>query len=117
MINDVLLKQLIAFRKERDWEQFHSPKELAISLSIEAAELLEWFQWKSQQQLTAHYADENKRQALEHEIADVAIYLSYLCHDLDIDINQVVAAKLQHNAEKYPLEKVKGRNDKYSDYR
>ena len=117
MIKPDLLAELIAFRKQRDWEQFHSPKELAISLSIEAAELLEWFQWKSEQQIEEQFADDDKRQALEQEIADVAIYLSYLCHDLNIDINHIVADKLTLNAKKYPAEKVKGRNDKYSDYR
>jgi len=116
MIEPTLLKALIAFRKERDWEQFHSPKELAISLSIEASELLEWFQWKGEQQINEHLGDKDKRTALENEIADVAIYLNYLCNDLEIDLNQAVAEKLKLNGEKYPVEKVKGRNDKYSDY-
>ena len=115
MIKSELLDRLIKFRKERDWEQFHSPKELAISISIEAAELLEWFQWKSPEQVQ-HQLNTAKRQDLEDEIADVAIYLSYLCHDLDVDINKIIEAKYKKNGEKYPLEKVKGRNDKYTDY-
>jgi NTP pyrophosphatase (non-canonical NTP hydrolase) len=115
MIKPELLNKLIRFRQERDWEQFHSPKELAISISIEAAELLEWFQWKSQDQI-AQNLQTAKREDLEDEIADVAIYLSYLCHDLDIDINKIIKAKYKKNGKKYPLEKVKGRNDKYTDY-
>jgi len=115
MIKPELLDKLIAFRQERDWEQFHSPKELAVSVSIEAAELLEWFQWKSQEQIEQHLQNA-KRENLEDEIADVAIYLSYLCHDLNIDLNKVVEQKCLKNAKKYPLEKVKGRNDKYTDY-
>ena len=115
MIKPELLEKLIAFRKERDWEQFHTPKELALSISIEAAELLEWFQWKTEQQVAEHLQTE-KRQNLEDEIADVAVYLSYLCHDLELDLNKIVEAKCQKNAEKYPIEKVKGRNNKYTDY-
>jgi len=115
MIKPQLLQQLIEFRKERDWEQFHNPKDLAISLSIEAAELLEWFQWRSEEEIKQQLQSD-KRIQLEDELADVAVYLSYLCHDLDIDLNKVVAAKMVKNAEKYPIEKVKGRNDKYNEY-
>lgn len=115
MITPQLLQQLIEFRKERDWEQFHNPKDLAISLSIEAAELLEWFQWRSEEEINQQLQSD-KRIQLEDELADVAVYLSYLCHDLDIDLNKVVAAKMVKNAEKYPVEKVKGRNDKYNEY-
>lgn len=115
MIKPQLLQQLIEFRKERDWEQFHNPKDLAISLSIEAAELLEWFQWRSEDEIKQQLQSD-KRIQLEDELADVAVYLSYLCHDLDIDLNKVVAAKMVKNAEKYPVAKVKGRNDKYNEY-
>jgi NTP pyrophosphatase (non-canonical NTP hydrolase) len=115
MIKPQLLQQLIDFRRERDWEQFHNPKDLAISLSIEAAELLEWFQWRSEEEIKQQLQSD-KRIQLEDELADVAVYLSYLCHDLDIDLNKVVAAKMVKNAEKYPVEKVKGRNNKYNEY-
>jgi NTP pyrophosphatase (non-canonical NTP hydrolase) len=115
MITPQLLQQLIEFRRERDWEQFHNPKDLAISLSIEAAELLEWFQWRSEEEIKQQLQSD-KRIQLEDEIADVAVYLSYLCHDLEIDLNKIVAAKMVKNAEKYPIEKVKGRNDKYNEY-
>ncbi|MBE0439051.1 MAG: nucleotide pyrophosphohydrolase, partial [Gammaproteobacteria bacterium] len=103
------------FRKERDWEQFHTPKDLAISLSIEAAELLEWFQWRTNDEINAQLQTD-KRIALEDELADVAVYLSYLCHDLGIDLNQAIANKVAKNAQKYPVEKVKGRADKYNEY-
>jgi len=115
MLKPEILERLIAFRSERDWEQFHNPKDLAISLSIEASELLEWFQWKTEDDIKVLLNTE-KRVALEDEIADVAAYLSYLCHDLGIDINQALEAKIEKNAKKYPVDKVKGRSDKYNEY-
>ncbi|WP_438970507.1 nucleotide pyrophosphohydrolase [Methylophaga sp.] len=115
MIEPTILEQLIAFRKERDWEQFHTPKDIAISLSIEAAELLEWFQWRSHDEVS-QMLESDKREHLEEEIADVAVYLSYLCHDLDIDLNEVVKKKMTKNAVKYPKDRVKGRADKYNEY-
>lgn len=115
MLKPELLQKLIEFRHERDWEQFHTPKDLAISLSIEASELLEWFQWKSDEEITTKLNSE-KRGELEDEVADVVAYLSYLCHDVGIDINDAVARKIDKNAQKYPVEKVKGRSDKYNEY-
>jgi NTP pyrophosphatase (non-canonical NTP hydrolase) len=115
MIERTLLEQLLAFRRERDWEQFHNPKDLAISLSIEAAELLEWFQWRNLDEIR-DMLQSDKREQLEDEIADVAVYLSYLCHDLGIDLNQVVKNKMAKNAAKYPKDRVKGRADKYNEY-
>lgn len=115
MINAELLKQLIEFRRERDWEQFHNPKDIAISLSIEAAELLEWFQWRDKAEIQ-QMLETDKREALEDEIADVAVYLSYLCCDLNIDLEQAIKRKMDKNAAKYPVEKVKGRADKYNEY-
>lgn len=115
MIKPELLKRLIEFRRERDWEQFHTPKDLAISLSLEASELLEWFQWKTNDEIKARI-ESDKREELEDEVADVVAYLSYLCHDLGIDINKAVAAKIEKNALKYPVDKAKGRSDKYNEY-
>jgi len=115
MIKAELLQRLIEFRRERDWEQFHSPKDLAISLSIEASELLEWFQWKNDDEI-ALQLNSDKREALEDEVADVVAYLTYLCHDIGLDINKAVAAKIDKNAQKYPIDKVKGRSDKYTEY-
>ncbi len=113
MIKPNIVKNLIDFRHQRDWEQFHTPKDLAISLSIEASELLEWFQWQNDEQIVQKL-NSDKREALEDEVADVVAYLTYLCHDLDIDINKAVEAKIKKNAIKYPVEKVKGRSDKYN---
>tara|TARA_R110001583_G_scaffold177418_2_gene332599 strand:- start:100204 stop:100554 length:351 start_codon:yes stop_codon:yes gene_type:complete len=115
MIKPEILERLISFRRERDWEKFHNPKDLAISLSIEASELLEWFQWKTNDEINRQLKTD-KRQALEDELADVTAYLAYLCHDLGVDINQALAAKIEKNAAKYPIEKVKGRADKYTEY-
>jgi len=115
MISAELLQQLIDFRKDRDWEKFHTPKNLAVSLSIETAELLEWFQWANDEDIKAKLKSD-KRVALEDEVADVVAYLSYLCHDVGIDIDKVVAAKIVKNKQKYPIEKVKGRSNKYDEY-
>ncbi|MDC9725868.1 MAG: nucleotide pyrophosphohydrolase [Gammaproteobacteria bacterium] len=115
MIKAELVDRLIKFRSDRDWEQFHSPKELAISLSIEASELLEWFQWKNDDEIQLKL-NSDKRAALEDEVADVVAYLTYLCHDVGIDINKAVEAKINKNAQKYPIEKVKGRSEKYNEY-
>lgn len=115
MIEQSLLDELIQFRRERDWEQFHNPKDIAISLSIEAAELLEWFQWRKPDEIM-QMLESDKREQLEDEIADVAVYLSYLCHDLGIDLNRAVKNKMVKNAAKYPRDKVKGRADKYNEY-
>jgi NTP pyrophosphatase (non-canonical NTP hydrolase) len=115
MIKPELLDVLIAFRQERDWEQFHKPKEVATALSIEASELLEWFLWRSHDEIEAMLTSD-KREALEDEIADIAVYLSYLCHDLDIELNAVIERKMLKNAAKYPINKVKGKADKYNEY-
>lgn len=115
MIKKELLDELITFRKERDWEQFHSPKDLAISLSLEASELLEWFQWKTDDEIKLKLQSK-KREDLEDEVADVVAYLSYLCHDVGIDIDTVVSAKIKKNRLKYPVEKVKGSSAKYDEY-
>lgn len=116
MIKAEVLQTLIDFRRERDWEQFHNPKDLAISLSIEVAELLEWFQWRSQDEIDTQLANNDKKTMLMDEVADVAIYLAYLCHDIGIDLNQAVSNKMAKNAVKYPVDKVKGRADKYDAY-
>jgi NTP pyrophosphatase (non-canonical NTP hydrolase) len=115
MLKPEILEKLISFRSDRDWQQFHNPKDLAISLSIEASELLEWFQWKTNDEIKAQLQS-TKRQALEDELADVAAYLAYLCHDLGVDINKALAVKIDKNTLKYPIDQVKGRADKYTEY-
>jgi NTP pyrophosphatase (non-canonical NTP hydrolase) len=109
-----LIQQKIrAFRDERDWMQFHNPKNLAMSISIEAAELLEHFQWKSYDESEKH-AIEAKDQIAD-EAADVAVYLIELCDNLGIDLEAAIHAKLEKNAAKYPATKVRGSAKKYTD--
>ncbi|PEB32602.1 nucleotide pyrophosphohydrolase [Bacillus cereus] len=105
-----LQKAVIKFRDERNWGQFHNAKDLAISLNLEASELLETFQWKSSEEAT-----ETKMQEIKEEMADVMIYLLMLSDKLDIDLEEVVYAKLEKNAEKYPVEKAFGSNKKYNE--
>jgi NTP pyrophosphatase (non-canonical NTP hydrolase) len=115
MISNDLLVALLQFRQKRNWEQFHKPKDLAISLSVEAAELLEIFQWKTNEEVAALIASASK-QRIQDEVADVAIMLSYLCHDLNIDLNAAVRSKLEKNEAKYPVDKAYGNSTKYSEY-
>jgi NTP pyrophosphatase (non-canonical NTP hydrolase) len=101
----ILQSEALAFRDARDWAQFHNAKDLAAGLSIEASELLECYLWKKPEQ-----ADMNK---VREEIADILIYTLLLAHESKIDLAEAVRAKLKRNAEKYPVEKAKGRADKY----
>jgi NTP pyrophosphatase (non-canonical NTP hydrolase) len=100
-----LQKEALAFRDARDWAQFHNAKDLAAGLSIEASELLECFLWKD-----AKSADPAK---IREELADVLVYALLLAHEAKIDIPSAVREKLAKNAVKYPVEKAKGRADKY----
>jgi NTP pyrophosphatase (non-canonical NTP hydrolase) len=102
------------FRDERDWMQFHNPKNLASSIVIEAAELLEHFQWKTPQESEA--VTREQKAAVAEEIADVAIYLIELADNLGIDLIKAANAKLKKNAEKYPAEQVRGSSRKYIEY-
>ena len=111
MIDSQLMQELIAFRSERDWAQFHTPRNLAAGVCIEAAELLEHFQWAKDSELNQLVSE--RREAIEHEIADVAMYLSLLCHDLGVSLPQAVRRKLELNKQKYPVDKARGRSDKY----
>lgn len=115
MISNDLLVELLEFRQKRNWEQFHKPKDLAISLSVEAAELMEIFQWKTNEEVTALIASDAKQRIVD-EVADVAIALSYICHDLNIDLNAAIRSKLEKNESKYPIQKVYGDSRKYSEY-
>lgn len=103
-----------AFVAERDWDQFHTPKNLAMALSGEIGELLEHFQWLTPEQ-SDDLSDETTS-AVEHEIADVQIYLAALADRLGIEIGPAVARKMALNAEKYPADQVRGSARKYSDY-
>jgi NTP pyrophosphatase (non-canonical NTP hydrolase) len=111
VIADGLLKELLDFREERDWRQFHTPRNLSTTLCIEAAELLECFQWAADSELSEDVRRE--RVAIEDEIADVAIVLSYLCHDLGLSLDDAVRCKLDKNRAKYPVDKARGNATKY----
>jgi len=108
-----LAKQLERFASERDWQQFHSPKNLAAALSVEAAELLEHFQWLTEDQSRA--LPPEKRDAVGTEIADVLLYLIQLSNALGIDPVAAAQAKLQLNALKYPVDKARGSSKKYDE--
>ncbi len=98
-----LMAQVVAFTEERDWDQFHSPENLAKSISIEAGELLECFQWSS----------DGKPEAIEEELADVLNYCLLLASKLHLDPIDIVRKKLAISAQKYPVEKSRGRSTKY----
>ena len=102
------------FRDERDWMQFHSPKNLAASIVIEAAELLEHFQWESLED--SEQKAKQQKEAIAEEIADVAIYLIELADNLGIDLPSAVRVKLTKNAEKYPVKQSRGSAKKYTEY-
>ena len=104
---------LRSFAAERDWDQFHSPRNLAAALSVEAAELLEPFQWLTDEQ-SRNLAPE-ARGAVEQELADVLLYLIRLADKLDVDLAQAAVDKIARNAAKYPVDKSKGSNRKYTD--
>ncbi len=108
-----ILKEILDFRERRDWKQFHNPKNLAISISIEANELLEHFQWKNMEESLA-YIKENK-EMLSEEAADILVYLLYFCNDAEIDLLQAVENKIEKNNQKYPVEKSKGKSTKYTE--
>ena len=112
MLEPSLLQKVLEFRRERDWEQFHTPQNLAIAISVEAGELLEQFQWHLPSDTVLQ---ETRRNAVAQEIADVAILLSYLAHDLGIDIDLAVRQKLAINAERYPVERAIGSARKYTE--
>jgi NTP pyrophosphatase (non-canonical NTP hydrolase) len=103
---DQLNARLVAFARERDWEQFHSPKNLAMALAGEAGELLEHFQWLTEQQ-SAELDPEKKRQ-VAHELADILLYLVRLSERLDIDLLAAADEKIAVNAARYPAAKVRG---------
>jgi len=105
-----LMDKVIQFRDDRDWQQFHNPKDLALSLSLEASELLELFQWK-----TSDEAVEKNLEKMKDELADIVTYALLFANETGIDIKQVIEEKLQKNDEKYPIEKAYGVNTKYTD--
>ena len=102
-----IIEELIKFRNDRDWEQFHNPKDLAVALNIEAGELLENFLWKS-------YKEANKEK-IKEELADVFAYAFLLADKYKLDVKEIVLDKIKKNGEKYPIEKAKGTAKKYNE--
>jgi dCTP diphosphatase len=109
-----LKEKMAAFVRERDWEQFHSPKNLSMSIAIEAAELMEHFQW-----LTVEESKNLSDDALGdigEELADIVIYALSLANTLELDLSETILAKMEKNVRKYPSEKVRGKAHKYTHY-
>ncbi|WP_148882813.1 nucleotide pyrophosphohydrolase [Thermococcus aciditolerans] len=96
-------RKVVAFREERGWGRYHTPKNLAISAAVELGELLEHFQWESDGEILEAVKDPAKKEAIADEVADVVIYLTLLAHELGIDLDEAVERKLEKNGRKYPI--------------
>jgi len=107
-----LQNKVIAFRDARDWKQFHNPKDVAISLTLEASEYLEHFQWKSPEQIKKHL--KNHKEDVSDELADILYYTLLAASDLDIDLKKALIDKIHKNDKKYPVAKAKGSSKKYT---
>ncbi len=113
MTIEELQKKVIKFRDDRDWKQFHNPKDLALSLTLEAAEVLEHFQWKNPQEIEA-YIIKNKN-GIGEEIADVFKYLLTLSNDLGINLEEATLKKMSKDNKHYPVKKARGKHTKYTE--
>ena len=102
------INKILKFRDDRDWKQFHNPKDRAISISLEAAELLEVFQWSG-----ADVSNEGKQDKIKEELADVVNYCVLMADACELDLDEIIQEKIKINERKYPVEKAKGRSDKY----
>jgi NTP pyrophosphatase (non-canonical NTP hydrolase) len=107
-MNDKLIKRILKFRDDRDWKQFHTPENLAKSILIEAGELLEEFQWQS---------NEKNITNLKNELADVLIYCILMAEHYQFNINEIIQKKINDNETKYPVKLVKGKSKKYNEYK
>ena len=112
-LNDTL-QAILAFRDDRDWSQFHTPRNLAAALTIEASELQETMLWKGEDEVRALLSEPRTKSQVQREIADVLIYALLLCHATGVDPINAVEEKLRENATKYPVHLAKGRATKYS---
>jgi len=110
---DTLVQKIVAFRDERDWRQFHNPKDMALSLMLEASEVAEHFQWKGKEEMDSYV--QNHKEEVGEELADVLYWVLLMSHDCGIDILAVSEKKLAQNAAKYPIEKAKGKHTKYTE--
>ena len=110
---DDLTTKLLAFRDARDWRQFHNPKDMALSLTLEAAELLEIFQWQEGDAIAATAAA--RKPEIADELADIYAWLLLMAHDLEIDLAAALEAKMAANERKYPVDKARGTSRKYTE--
>jgi NTP pyrophosphatase (non-canonical NTP hydrolase) len=110
-----LTERLIVFRDERDWRQFQTLKNLIVSLNLEATEMLELTQWKSDMEIEEAIEDEEFKSKLAEETADVLLYLLMICERAGIDVGKAASRKIDRNGEKYPVEKARGNARKYTD--
>jgi dCTP diphosphatase len=109
------LQQLVVkFRDDRDWKQFHNPKDMAISMSLEASEFLEHFQWKNSSEIAEHV--KKNKDDVSDELADVMYWVLLIANDLNINLEESFVKKLNKNAAKYPIEKAKSNHKKYTEY-
>lgn len=107
--------RVLSFARERDWEQFHAPKNLSMALAAEAGELMEHFLWATPEASRMIATDTAKRKKIEEELADVVIYALEFANMTGIDVAAAIEAKMAANAAKYPVDKAKGRSDKYTE--
>jgi NTP pyrophosphatase (non-canonical NTP hydrolase) len=105
--NEEIIQALLKFRNERDWEQFHNPKDLALAINVEAGELLELFLWKS--------SEEANKEQVKEELADVFAYAFMLAEKYNFDVKEIILEKIKRNGEKYPIDKAKGIAKKYTE--
>ena len=102
-----IIEALLSFRNERDWEQFHNPKDLALAINVEAGELLELYLWKN--------SDEVNKEKVKEELADIFAYAFLLAEKYQLDIKDIILEKIKKNGEKYPVDKSKGNAKKYNE--
>jgi NTP pyrophosphatase (non-canonical NTP hydrolase) len=110
---ETLQQEIVKFRDARNWKQFHNAKDMAISLSLEAAEVLEHFQWKTEEEIKQYLKNHTKD--VSEELADVLYWVLLMSNDLDIDIGTAFDQKMKQNEKKYPIEKSKGSHKKYTE--
>lgn len=110
-INELTAK-IVAFRDARDWKQFHNPKDLSISLVLEATEVMEHFQWKNKEEIEKYVVE--AKGEIGEELADVLYWVLLMSHDLNIDVLNALDKKMKKNIKKYPVKKAKGKHTKYT---
>ncbi|MBC7764535.1 nucleotide pyrophosphohydrolase [Microbacteriaceae bacterium] len=108
-----LQQKIVSFRDARDWKQFHNPKDMAISLMLEAGELLEHFQWKNDNEMSSHV--NTNKEDVSDELADVMYWVLLMANDLEIDLPKAMQSKLAKNNKKYPIDTASGNHKKYTE--